>query len=493
MKIKNLFKNIPVQAIHGSKEVDITGICANSKLVAPGNLFIAKKGLTHHGAQYIPQAVQAGGSAVLTDIFNPSLKNIVQIIHPKVNEIEPLVATEFFQRPSESLFMVGITGTKGKTTTSYAIKYLLDHFFGPCGLIGTIEYIVGENRYPATRTTPDVISNHQMLREMVTHGCRSAVMEVTSHALDQGRVELIDYDVAIFSNLTLDHLDYHHDMETYCLAKNRLFRQLGQQKTSKKQAKVAIINADSPWSAKVIQGCKVPIMTYGIDQDADLKATDVHLGKQMTELNLLYQGKKVPCQWPLIGRFNVYNCLSAILTLLSKGFALEEIADRMSQIPSVRGRLEPVANQLGLKIYIDFAHTDDSLLNVLKTLKEFKQGRLITVFGCGGDRDRSKRPKMAAVSEQYSDVTIVTSDNPRTEDPELICREIIKGFSKPDSFIVELDRRLAIQKAIEMADSNDTILIAGKGHEPTQIFAHKTIEFDDCQVAADICSALGRV
>lgn len=493
MKLKRLLKDIPVQEVKGSKEINISGLCANSKLVAPGNLFIAKKGTTDDGMRYIPEAIAAGASAILTDMYDPSLKQTVQIIHPDVQKIEAALAAEFYHFPSDDLFMVGITGTNGKTTTSFMTKYLLDAFHGPCGLIGTIEYIIGAHRYQATRTTPDVISNQKMLREMLSQGCRSAVMEVTSHALDQGRVENIEYDVVLFTNLTVDHLDYHQTMERYCQSKKRLFRQLGQLKRKTEQAKVAIVNQDSPWKSQIVEDCQAAVFTYGIDQPADLQASQIHLSNHGTELQLIYQGKSYPCCIPFIGRFNVYNCLGAVSVALAKGIGMEKLIDKLGSMPSVRGRLEPVKNALGLKIYVDYAHSDDALENVLKTLTELKKGRIITVFGCGGDRDRSKRPKMAAACERYSDISILTSDNPRSEDPKEICQEAAQGFCRSDSYLIELDRQAAIQQAIEMANEQDMILIAGKGHETYQTFAHKTIEFDDCKVAADICAHLNPI
>ena len=485
IKLKRLLKDLPVNCVKGSKDISITGICSNSKLAGPGYLFIAKKGMNDDGARYIPEAISAGASAVLTDIYNPSLKNITQIIHSNVACIESALAASYYQNPSHELFMVGITGTNGKTTTSFLIRHLLDQFNGPCGLIGSIEYIIGSYRYRATHTTPDVVANHKMLREMIAQGCRSAVMEVTSHALMQDRVEKIDFDVAVFSNLTLDHLDYHHTMDNYCSAKNRLFRTLGQFKG--KNVKMAIINADSPWSGKITEGCQTACLTYGIQNRADLRASNIRLGMHGTELDISYQNKTLSCAWPLIGRFNVYNVLSAMGVGLSKGLSLEEIVDKISTISSIQGRLQAVENDLNLKIFVDFAHTDDALLNVLETLSELKKGRIITIFGCGGDRDKTKRPKMAAVSERYSDISIVTLDNPRSENPESICQDIVKGFTRRDSYMIELDRHSAIKKAIQMASTNDIILIAGKGHEAYQIFSHKTIEFDDAQVAASIC------
>lgn len=492
MKLKQLLKDTPECQVKGSKEIEITGISANSKLIVPGNLFIAKKGGNFDGGHYIPEAIKAGACAVVTDLFDPSLKQIVQVVHPHVAAIESALAATYYQDPSQELLMVGITGTNGKTTTSFIIKHLLDCLLGPCGLIGTIEYIVGEHRYQATHTTPDVTTNHKMLREMLSQRCRSAVMEVTSHALDQGRVDKVDFDIAIFSNLTLDHLDYHGNMEKYGNAKKRLFEKLGREKSKKKRAKWAIVNQDSPWTPYMLQGCSANVISYGIENPADLQASHIRLEKQSTRANVAYQGQSINCYWPFVGRFNVYNCLAAMAAMLSQNIPLEAVAGHLSEVAFVRGRLQPVPNQLGMQIYVDFAHSDDALLNVLMTLKEVKMpsGQLIVVFGCGGNRDRSKRPKMAEVCEEYADFCIVTSDNPRTEDPHQICAEIISGFSNQRIYRIELDRKAAIQKAIEIACSEDIIVITGKGHEAYQVFANQTIEFDDCKVAADICTQL---
>jgi UDP-N-acetylmuramoyl-L-alanyl-D-glutamate--2,6-diaminopimelate ligase len=492
MKLKKLLKEISGYQVKGSKEILITGISANSKLVAPGNLFIAKKGKAFDGGDYILEAIEAGACAVVTDLFDPSLKQIVQVIHPNISSIESVLAASFYQHPSEKLLMIGITGTNGKTTTSFVVKNLLDHFFGPCGLIGTIEYIVGEHRYQATHTTPDVTTNHKMLHEMVMYGSRSAVMEVASHALDQHRVDKIDFDIAIFSNLTLDHLDYHGSMENYANCKKQLFHSIEKENSKKKTTKWAIVNQDSPWTSHMVEGCSANILSYAIDHPADLQASHICLEQQGTRAKLTYQTQIVECYWPLVGRFNVYNCLAAIAVGLSQKIPLELMANHLSQIPPIRGRLQSVDNCLGLKIYVDFAHTDDALVNVLKALREIQvvSGRLIVVFGCGGDRDKFKRPKMAKACEDHADFCIVTSDNPRSEDPNKICDEIVAGFTKAGRYHVEVDRKAAIEKAIELAHQDDMILIAGKGHETYQIFAHQTIEFDDCKVAADSCARL---
>lgn len=490
MKIKKLLKDISIPHIKGSKDIEITGVCGNSKLVSPGNLFVAKRGRAHDGTQYIPEAIAAGAVAILTDIYDPSLKDVTQLIHPDVQSIEALLAAHYYQFAGDELFMVGITGTNGKTTTSFLIKHMLDKLAGPCGVIGTVEYIIGKHRYQATLTSPDVTTNHKLLREMVIQGCQSAVMEVTSHALEQGRARYIDFDIGVFTNLTVDHLDYHQTMDNYCLAKQKLFKNLNATPAKERKKtfpKTAVVNADSPWTVKLLEGCTAKVLSYGIDQLADLRASEIKMTSDGTDFILSYQGKQVACHSPLVGRFNVYNVLAATGVILARQVPLGDVAPMISTFVPVPGRLEKVSNPLGLKIYVDFAHTDDALINVLECLKELKPNRIITVFGCGGDRDQTKRPKMAQAAEELSDITIVTSDNPRSEDPATIASHIIKGFKNKDSYIVELDRYKAIETAIEMATAKDIILIAGKGHEPYQIFAHKIIEFDDRKTAAQIC------
>lgn len=487
MKIKKLIKDLPITLARGSKDLEVNGLCSNSKLVAPGNLYIAKKGKTHDGNKFIPEAMSAGALAILTDMVDPSLKNITQLIHPSVSSVEGALAANYYQKPSDELFLVAITGTNGKTTTAFLIKHLLDATNGYSGLMGTIEYIVGNHHYQASHTTPDVLTNHKMLREMVNQGCTSCVMEVTSHALSQHRVDEIEFDVAIFTNLTVDHLDYHKTMESYSKAKNKLFRSLkpGAKKKLPHFPKVAIVNNDSPWKNAILEGCTAKIITYGIDSASDIRASSIALSANGSTFDVEYLGQTDRFNIPLVGRFNIYNTLAAIAVGLSRGAMLSKLKEIFSSFKSVPGRLEAVQNPLKYNIFVDFAHTDDALTNVLETLNEFKKGKTITVFGCGGDRDRTKRPKMAEACEENSDLCILTSDNPRSEDPLSIANEVVKGFKNPSKYIVELDRRSAIEKAIEMANPNDTILIAGKGHEKFQIFAHKTIEFDDRKVALE--------
>ena len=482
MKLKKLIAELPIEVYRGGQEVEITGLCAHSTLVAPGNLFIAKKGSIEDGAKYIEEAVSAGAVAILTDLPDPFLKGVTQLLHPAVHTIEAQLAARYYSNPSESLYTVGVTGTNGKTTTTYLIKHLFDQLGFSCGLIGTIEYIIGSHHFEAERTTPDVITNHKLFREMIKQGCESAVMEVSSHGLAQGRCDQIDFDAAIFTNLSQDHLDYHITMEAYAKEKAKLFATLNQEKR-------AIINEESPWKEVMVQECKAPILTYGFSQRADIYADNIQLNFRKTEFTVNFRDEKAHFNWEMIGRYNILNCLAAIGACLAKGVSLQVLPPLVQSFVSVPGRLEKVDNFRGLNLFVDYAHTPDALEKVLTCLREIKQGKIITVFGCGGDRDRGKRPKMGRAAEEGSDFTIVTSDNPRSEDPQKICAEVAKGFSF-SNFAVVVDRRQAIEKAIEMATPKDLILIAGKGHETYQSFSHQTIPFDDRKVAQEIANRI---
>lgn len=475
MRLKKLIQQISDIEVRGSKEIEITGLCANSKLVSPGSLFIAKKGLKQDGNKFIPDAIAAGAIAILTDMYDPFLE-VVQLIHSDVSKIEAILAAAYYQYPSSCLKMIGITGTNGKTTTSFLIKHVLDSAQMKTGVIGTIEWIIGDCRFPATMTTPDVITNHKLLKEMVGAKCQAAVMEVTSHALDQNRVGEIGYDIALFTNLTQDHLDYHGDMETYRRAKENLFSGLSDDKW-------AIFNSDDPAQFRT----KAKVLTYGIEKPADLRAKDLKLSDKGIQFTAVYKGLGIECKSPLIGKFNVYNLLAAIAVGLCSNLTLEHCIVALKTFKGVPGRLERVKNRLGLNIFVDFAHTDDALERVLETLIPIKKGKLITVFGCGGDRDKQKREKMGRVVSRLSDSAIITSDNPRSEDPEAIIQQILKGIDPKCSFEVEVDRQKAIQRAIELMTKDDILLIAGKGHEKEQIFAHKIIPFDDVEVAKQCC------
>ncbi len=486
IKLKKLLKDLPEIQVKGSREIEITGICANSHCIAPGNLFAAKKGLTHDGTQFIPDAISAGASAVLTDIYDPSLK-VVQLIHKDVKGAEAQLAARFYDNPCQQLFMVGVTGTNGKTTTTYLVKHLLDGWGEPCGLVGTIEYVIGPHRHEADRTTPDICTNQKMLAEMVKHGCKGASMEVTSHALIQERTSQILFDVVVFTNLTQDHLDYHVTMEEYAAAKNLLFSQ------PQKPGARAVVNKDDPWFERMVQNCTLPLLTYAIDQPADLRTTSLALYPDRTEFTVHYGDASVHIQTPLAGRHNVYNSLAVIGVGLCRGIPLDQLPPLLARSPAVPGRLQRVPNALDLNLYVDYAHKPAAMVNVLTTLREATTGRLIIVFGAGGDRDRTKRPLMGAAAENYADVVIVTSDNPRSEDPGNICDEVCAGFKDSAKPKVILDRLEAITEAIRMATPNDMVLIAGRGHELRQVFAHHTKDFNDAEIAQQICRELAGV
>ncbi len=476
-KLKKLLSNVPEVTVRGSKEIEITGISANSKTIAPGNIFVAKKGLSDDGSQYINEAISSGAIAIVTDLYDPFLpSHITQIIAPKVIEVEAKLAASYYHFPSKHLFLTGVTGTNGKTTTTFLIRHLLSTMHHPCGMIGTIEWVLGRKIQPAVQTTPDVITTHRLLREMLNGGCLACTMEVSSHGLHQGRVEGLDYDVAVFTNLTRDHLDYHKSMEEYGAAKARLFASLH-------PSSVALFNVDSEAWTMMSQNCKARKMTYAIDHPADLRAEDIHLSDKGTQFTLVYQSVKTPITTPLIGKFNVYNVLAAMGAALAGGLQLDAIKERLTSFPQVPGRLQRIENPKGLSIFVDYAHTGDALENVLRTLRELIQGRLVVLFGCGGDRDHGRRQEMGKVARQLADYSIITSDNPRSEDPQSIISDILSVYTDPKQTLVEPDRKTAIEKGIALIQPGDILLIAGKGHERYQIIGAIQHPFDDCEVA----------
>jgi UDP-N-acetylmuramoyl-L-alanyl-D-glutamate--2,6-diaminopimelate ligase len=482
VKLRKLLKNIPDVCVKGSQEIEITGLCAHSRRVAPGNLFIAKKGLTHDGARFIPDAVAAGAAAIVTDLYDPFYPEVTQIITDDISAIEAHLAEEYYQCASRKLFLIGITGTNGKTTTAYLVRHLFESLKSTCGLIGTVEWIVGQHVFPSSMTTPDLITNHKLFHEMVGETCRACVMEVSSHALDQQRVRGIAFDVAVFTNLTQDHLDYHKTLEAYADAKAALFAA---------QPKWAVLNADSPYTERMRQDCTACILTYGIETPCDLRADKIELTPNGLSCTVTYQGRTASLQSALIGRFNAYNLLAAIGVGLARGFALEDCVRALASFIGVSGRLERVSNVRGLNIFVDYAHTDDALENVLRTLREIPHKRILTVFGCGGSRDAAKRPKMGAAVERHSDLVFITSDNPRAEDPLDIIAHILPGLQNPDRATIIPDRREAIRQAIRFCTPDDILLIAGKGHETTQIFDGSAVHFDDRECAKTAVEEIG--
>ncbi len=485
MRLKKLLKNIDYIEIKGSKDVEISNITQDSRLASVNGLFIAKRGKNFDGSKFLYEAKSAGISAAVVEIFDPFLKNITQVIVKDASLVEADIAANFYENPSKKLFNIGVTGTNGKTTTSYLIKHILDQNEKRSALIGSIEYILGDIKIEAKLTTPDSVNLQKYLKKAVDSNLKYLCMEVSSHGLDQDRLKNIDFDIAVFTNLSLDHLDYHQNFENYKNAKKKLFDAL-------KEKAVSIINIDDANARYLIKDTKAKIFTYSVKQKADIFVTNKKFDLKGSSFTLHYKNEKIDFFTPLIGEHNILNVLAAISVGLELKIDLEKLKEDIKSFTSVKGRLEKVKNNKNLNIFVDFAHTPDALKNVLQTLKNIKKTKIINVFGCGGNRDKSKRPLMAKISENLSDISIVTSDNPRNEDPQKIIEDIVKGFSSSnkENIIVEKDRKKAIEIAIRLAKENDIVIITGKGHETYQIFENVTTEFDDSVVSRRICNSL---
>lgn len=392
------------------------------------------------------------------------------------------LASTFYGSPARKLKMVAITGTNGKTTTSFLLKHVCDKAGLRSGLIGTVQYEIGERILPAIRTTPEALDLQELLSQMTNAGCRVAVMEVSSHALAQERTRGLEWDAAVFTNLTQDHLDFHGTMARYFAAKATLFERLREQ--PRKKQPTAVLNVDDRYGQKLYDRFhgELATITFGLGLRADFRASNYRTELAGTSYQLDAKGRSYLVRVPLIGRFNVANSLAAIAAANALGINVRDAVLALARSPQIPGRLERVPIKRQFHVFVDYAHSDDALLNVLQTLRELQPHRLILVFGCGGDRDREKRPLMGRVADQWADYAIITSDNPRKEDPEAIIAEVAKGF-RGDRYETITDRAEAIARAVAMAQARDVVLIAGKGHEKYQEFADHTIPFDDIQVA----------
>jgi UDP-N-acetylmuramoyl-L-alanyl-D-glutamate--2,6-diaminopimelate ligase len=371
MKLRKLIQDIQFADVKGSKEIEITGICADSRIASPGSLFIARRGSAADGNLFMEQAVSSGASAIVTEIFNPFLGKATQLIHEKPQELEAILADRFFRHPSQELFVCGITGTNGKTTTTYLVKHLLDAMRCPCALLSTVETILGEKRSFSTLTTHDAITNQKSLRESLDHGCQAVSLEVSSHGLMQGRIDCIDLDAAIFTNLTPDHLDYHRTMEEYAAAKRRLFLQLS---SSPKPHRCAIANGDDPFCRTLLEGCTASKLLFGLGETADVRAENISFAPEGSVFTVRYRGEAQVFRTTLIGRFNVYNILGVIALGIHRGYSLKDMARIFADFHTAPGRLERVPNQRGIHVFVDYAHTGDALENVLSTLREIARG-----------------------------------------------------------------------------------------------------------------------
>ncbi len=465
----------------GSTDREITSICYDSRRAQKNSLFVALAGEKTDGNAYIDSAVERGAVAVVSEEEHPARRATQAVVHNAREALADLAA-EFYGRPALGLKTAGITGTNGKTTTAFLLKHLCEAVLLRSGLIGTVRYEIGERILPARHTTPESLDLQELLFQIRSAGCRAAVMEVSSHALEQNRIRNTEFDVAVFTNLTQDHLDYHRTMDAYFEAKAKLFTGLFEQPHKKGKA---VINIDDRWGQKLLARLTTaghPSTTYGMNARADFRANNIKMDVSGTQYELEANGKKYLVRLPLIGSFNVYNSLAALAGASALGVDLRTAVKALADAPAVPGRLQPVPVKRQFRVFVDYAHTDDALTNVMKTLRDLQPRRLIVVFGCGGSRDRTKRPLMAAAVERLADWAIVTSDNPRKEDPEAIVAEIKKGFRSANHEVV-VDRREAIYRAISLAQPRDIVLIAGKGHETYQEFADHTIPFDDLAIA----------
>ncbi len=493
MKIKHLIQGLEFRCVGGDASLEVLDLHDDSRKVTPQSLFVARQGTEASGESYIQDAIERGAIAVLCDAkpVKPD-PQVTWIVGSTIDQaLAGTLAERFYDHPSRQLRLVGITGTNGKTTVGFLIRHLLNASGYKCGLVGTIETDDGKSCQAAELTTPGAIELSRLLRKMVDHGCKAAVLEVSSHALDQGRTQALDFHVGVFTNLTGDHLDYHGHMEAYAQAKAKLFANLG-------PASWAILNAQDPHSNQMAARCEASVVWCQVtDGPIRLKDTQSSCAAEVLELSNTMSRAKFEGAWgceelkiPMPGKYNLSNALLAIaaanaVTDISP--FLHQATETMTGVP---GRLEGVQIESGERlpcVMVDYAHTHDALENVLRTLKVSCSGRLLVVFGCGGDRDQTKRSKMAQVACEHADLIYVTTDNPRTEDPQLIMDQICTGVlpeAQSRVFCV-VDRRDAIMAAVTEADADDTVLIAGKGHEDYQIIGRQRLHFDDREVATE--------
>jgi UDP-N-acetylmuramoyl-L-alanyl-D-glutamate--2,6-diaminopimelate ligase len=473
----------------GNLDIAVTSLTDDSRAVKPGSVFVAVKGERVDGHAFVGKAVEAGAAAlVLQKGLNVAAAPSVPVVRvDDSRRVLGLLAGRFYREPASRLCMVGVTGTNGKTTVTYLCKGVLETAGRRVGLIGTVAYQIGDERLPAAHTTPGAVELQALLARMADAGMDAAVMEVSSHALALDRTAGCEFDVAIFTNLTQDHLDFHADMDGYFQAKLRLFADLDPA-GRKLRPKRAIVNIDDARGARVCETSRVPVWTYAIQQPADIRAEDVRLALSGTRFTAATPHGRFSVESRLVGEHNVYNILAVIGVGLHEGLPPEMIQRGIASVVNVPGRFERVEAGQDFAVVVDYAHTDDALLRLLTAAQALKTGRIITVFGCGGDRDRGKRPKMGRVAARLSDVVFLTSDNPRSEDPAAILREIEVGVrealtEKRIRYEVIADRRTAIEAAVREATSGDTVLIAGKGHEDYQIVGATRLHFDDREVA----------
>ncbi|MBN6887061.1 UDP-N-acetylmuramoyl-L-alanyl-D-glutamate--2,6-diaminopimelate ligase [Cytobacillus horneckiae] len=479
MKLHTLLQKLQPYLTYNEEDIEITSIENDNRTVEEGSLFVCIKGYTVDGHDFASSAVEKGAVAVIAE---RQLNLPVPVFVVKnTRRAMALLADAFYGQPSQQLHLIGVTGTNGKTTISHIIDKILADAGKTTGLIGTMYTKIGNQTFEVKNTTPESLTLQRTFKKMKDSGVTSAVMEVSSHSLDEGRVHGCDYDIAVFTNLTQDHLDYHQTMDEYRRAKGLLFAQLGNA-FHYDRPKYAILNADDAASYDYEKSTSAYVLSYGIDHDADFRATHIQMTSAGTSFDLITPVGSYSIQMQLIGKFSVYNVLASIAAAFASNIPMESIIHSVEEVKGVSGRFETVDAGQDFSVIVDYSHTPDSLENALKTVKQIAGQRIFTVVGCGGDRDRSKRPIMAKIACEYSTDAIFTSDNPRTEDPDEILKDMEAGV-KGQSYKVITDRKEAIEYAVKQAGKGDCILIAGKGHETYQQIGHEIIDFDDRLIA----------
>ncbi|SHH92869.1 UDP-N-acetylmuramoylalanyl-D-glutamate--2,6-diaminopimelate ligase [Sporobacter termitidis DSM 10068] len=481
MKLAELLKGIPVLEFHADEALEITGVSYDSRAAAPGNLFVAVRGYESDGHEYIGAAVKNGAACVLCE--EKPEEDIPYILTDNTRRGLAVVSAVWFNNPASRLILVGVTGTNGKTTTTHLIKTLIEKCSGAkVGLIGTNYNMIGDRTVETERTTPESYELQKLFRDMADEGCTYAVMEVSSHALFLDRVYGLTYEVGVFTNLTHEHLDFHKTMDEYAKAKSLLFR----------QSNHAVVNLDDSYAGVMIGGATCPVFTFSTENDtADLVAKRIKVYPDKVDFCALTMEKLQKIELNIPAIFSVYNALAAVAAGLQLGFELEALAEAMKDCTGVKGRIEVVPTGRDFTVIIDYAHKPYALENIISTFKEFAPGRVVTLFGCGGDRDATKRPLMGEIAARLSDYVIVTSDNPRTEDPKKIIDDILVGMKGTKTpYIVIENRREAIGWALKNAQSGDILILAGKGHETYQIIGKEKFHFDEREVVREFLSAI---
>ncbi|OEH93947.1 UDP-N-acetylmuramoyl-L-alanyl-D-glutamate--2,6-diaminopimelate ligase [Bacillus solimangrovi] len=481
MDLQTVLKALQFYHVHIEGNPMISGIEMDSRKVKDGHLFVCLKGYTVDGHDFAERAVQAGAVAIVAekelDVKVPTI--IVSDSHRAL----AILSNYYYGQPTKHMRLIGVTGTNGKTTTTHMMEKIFQHYEEKTGLIGTIHIKIGEQTFPVANTTPESVVLQQSFHQMKESGVQTAIMEVSSHALEMGRVHGCDFDIAVFTNLTQDHLDYHKTVDEYRNAKGLLFSQLGNT-YSIDNPKFAVLNADDEASAKYARNTAAHVLTYGIDNESDITAVDIHMTSSGTSFVLVTPIGTIKVNMKFVGRFNVYNVLAAASAAIASHIPLKVIKEAIELMSGVPGRFELVDVGQPFSVIVDYSHTPDSLENALQAIKDISKGRIFCVCGCGGDRDRTKRPLMAQIAVNHSNLAIFTSDNPRSEDPKQILLDMEQGVTS-NNYKVIVDRREAIQYAISEASEGDVILIAGKGHETYQIIGKDTFDFDDRLVAKE--------